>query len=1015
MAFLLLALAFPVAPVLHATEVPLPTLVVGRATGGVVVDGKLEEAAWRHAACIPTLQDWKTGEVVAPPTQVRVCWDPWKLYVAYVCREPHPDQLVARMKGEVWNDDDVELFVHPPGRFAYYHFMVNSLGRWQSEKSHGGAYGARAHAAAVVGKDRWTVELAVPWSDLNGPPKAGETWRMNFNRVRKPSPGFFGLWSVTRGPFHNPARFGNVRFVFRVPCLVREVSPGRGVLGMNRVHVAGFSTGARNAAATVRLGTATVATKKLPPAGAWEVKTTCAVKLDSAETLTVCVRDQSGVAYEQSFPVVIPGREELLALKGAAAQAERRVAQRRLPAALRQGLLARAASAHALLGRANREIRRAILDNRGVPEKGWDAVLTEARRRAAVLSGPVVWTRNPFFVTTPSSLPKAMPDQVQLQLETVLNEQETGALLISNLFRGKALELRVRLGPLEAVSGTGTTALEPFALGAERLTLAEAAMVRSATRGRLADPVLPLDEAGRLFVPAGETRELWLTVDTFQAKPGLYRGSLRLAPFAPTAHPWTLAVPVSVRVWPVKLRKTVALRVFNFDYGRGGRSEAWLRDLLHHRVNVFALRAPVPNAQGVADFSVLDEPLRRVGPHGLVFFESWFFRSQGWRPRHERWVKDFVAYMKSKGYDYDDWVLHIFDETLSDLFLDTAKAIKRVDPRLRLFSDRMGTPAEVKRFAPYVDYWCPHFAALAKPGLKTMRETGHPIWTYDCGSGKAVAPTHNRALPWCAWRYRLEGVCYWTYFSSYGDTWNDFDFDHPDWSKVYPGRTGEPVSSKRWEAWREGLEDWALFDLYSRTLKTKGATAADRKLLSQIDAIGSAADAPAEVLERVSTQVLHRVLDLEGIHEPPFPPDCTVAWTVRRAGDGRGRVLRLVAESSGGKRQTGAALHSATDRSWTFLLERVDARQGDKVVLRLRAKGKGRLKAGICEGFHWGGDGTGHRTTVRIYPLHPAWTRITLEHVVRAQPVEALIGFDYGNAGSSAEVRDYRIEVVAGK
>jgi len=400
----------------------------------------------------------------------------------------------------------------------------------------------------------------------------------------------------------------------------------------------------------------------------------------------------------------------------------------------------------------------------------------------------------------------------------------------------------------------------------------------------------------------------------------------------------------------------------------------------------------------------------------MIFFESWFFRSKGWQPRYARWVRDLVAYMESKGLAYNDWVLHIFDETLSDRFLSTAREIKKVDPKLRLFSDRMGPPERIAEFAPVLDYWCPHFRDLTKPGFQAMRRSGHPVWTYDCGSGKAISPTHNRALPWCAWYRKLDGVCYWTYFSNYGDPWDDFDRGHPDWSKVYTDHAGNPVSSKRWEAWREGLEDMALFDLYTKTLDKHGgsgkSTVVDRKLQQDIAAVGAAADATADTIQSIVDRVRQRILSLGGIHDIAFPAYCQIAWTSRRAGDGRGRVQRLTALPDGPSRQVGACLLSQTARSWTFLIQPVQAETGDRVVLELRARGKGRIKMGVCEGFQWGGNGAGHRTTLRFVSLESAWQSVRVEHVVGKQhPIEALIGFDYGNADAAAEVRDYRVTV----
>ena len=114
-----------------------PTLAIGRTERPPVVDGGLEDPAWSNAACIPVLQDWRTGRPLSPGTRVYACWDSAALYVAWDCREPDVRNIVARTKGDVWQDDDVELFLQRPGRPDYRHLMVNPLGRVQCIESAG--------------------------------------------------------------------------------------------------------------------------------------------------------------------------------------------------------------------------------------------------------------------------------------------------------------------------------------------------------------------------------------------------------------------------------------------------------------------------------------------------------------------------------------------------------------------------------------------------------------------------------------------------------------------------------------------------------------------------------------------------------------------------------------------------------------------------------------------------------------------------------------------------------------
>lgn len=56
-----------------------------------------------------------------------------------------------------------------------------------------------------------------------------------------------------------------------------------------------------------------------------------------------------------------------------------------------------------------------------------------------------------------------------------------------------------------------------------------------------------------------------------------------------------------------------------------------------------------------------------------------------------------------------------------------------------------------------------------------------------------------------------KGVGFWAYSDTSGSSaWDDFDGRRPDYAVVYENKNG-PVSSRRWEAFREGIEDYQLF------------------------------------------------------------------------------------------------------------------------------------------------------------------------------------------------------------
>ena len=58
----------------------------------------------------------------------------------------------------------------------------------------------------------WTVEMAIPWSDLEVPrPEQGEVWGFNLNRSRRTKAEYVD-WSATFGNFHRAERYGDLIF-----------------------------------------------------------------------------------------------------------------------------------------------------------------------------------------------------------------------------------------------------------------------------------------------------------------------------------------------------------------------------------------------------------------------------------------------------------------------------------------------------------------------------------------------------------------------------------------------------------------------------------------------------------------------------------------------------------------------------------------------------------------------------------------------------------------------------------
>ena len=201
-----------------------PVAYVPEAESPPQIDGKLDEEAWEKT---PVLRIARTLDGTGPapqPSDARLLRDGKCLYVAFRCADPLVNKVNARRRphdDDLWQDDSVEVFLGFDG--AYYHFGVNAAGSTYDAKGKDAGWTSGFRAAAAVGKDEWTAELAIPLDKLIGEGKPPKAWIANFNRNRYTAGTWQeSAWSPTySGDSHVPARFGQL--LFRDP--PREEAP----------------------------------------------------------------------------------------------------------------------------------------------------------------------------------------------------------------------------------------------------------------------------------------------------------------------------------------------------------------------------------------------------------------------------------------------------------------------------------------------------------------------------------------------------------------------------------------------------------------------------------------------------------------------------------------------------------------------------------------------------------------------------------------------------------------------
>lgn len=173
----------------------------------LVIDGKLDEQAWKNAKWTENFIDIEG--VVEPKfkTRAKMLWDNNYFYVAAELIEPHVSASLIKRDTIIYFDNDFEVFIDPEGdTHNYFEFEMNALNTvWDLLMVKPYRDGAPAVVAWDIAglksavdiqgtinnpndtDEKWIVEIAFPIEILCEKkikrPKHKDIWRVNFSRV----------------------------------------------------------------------------------------------------------------------------------------------------------------------------------------------------------------------------------------------------------------------------------------------------------------------------------------------------------------------------------------------------------------------------------------------------------------------------------------------------------------------------------------------------------------------------------------------------------------------------------------------------------------------------------------------------------------------------------------------------------------------------------------------------------------------------------------------------------------
>ena len=432
-----------------------------------------------------------------------------------------------------------------------------------------------------------------------------------------------------------------------------------------------------------------------------------------------------------------------------------------------------------------------------------------------------------------------------LNVEAFQGEIESAAINIFN-FGSRSLTLRVEPEPFEPASGETQNAVPAW----EVIIAHEVLDVPTQTQDMSADAIPKLNQARTIRIAPWDARQLWLNVDTKRLTPGVWNGRICLRSL--DVNPIEATAKLTVTVWEAKLPEESPLRLCHWGYVHRSiledQADAALDDQVSHGTNVFVATI-YPRAEfdengalvGEIDFSEHDAYVKRHAPHGIILFCGYQGSLRGpgghdspaYKKAHLAWLRAWVGHLAELGVGYDGFALYPIDEPglregLVERYIEYGKLAREADPKILMYTDPVNTDnerritmEELERMAPYVDIWCPNrggflleerrdlFDNKGAQMLAFMKSTGSTVWTYECSDhAKHQSPLgYYRAQAWLVWHHGLTGIGFWSYCTSSADPWYR-PASTNDYLLIYQG--DGVVASKRWEAIRDGIEDYAM-------------------------------------------------------------------------------------------------------------------------------------------------------------------------------------------------------------
>ena len=467
----------------------------------------------------------------------------------------------------------------------------------------------------------------------------------------------------------------------------------------------------------------------------------------------------------------------------------------------------------------------------------------------------LVWRASPWDKGDPGRLPPAKAAGLpKLKFEQAGNEREAVCLEFTGLMCGPRLDLRLVPLTVDEPKKKRFVSCDAFEIYEEPFVLFE--------KDRITAPLAP--KAGNVItLTPGCVTRVWVVFNSKGVRPGDYATRIVLKPMY-DVNIAEQSLDVSVKVWNFELPKTRDWPLKTFFWGPGYYdndevqalklthdyhiTHGWTKSQLYtfgiNRDRRMARRAgkddPVFFDRRLAE-TANEEFFRTAKALGMRFVFGW-----GAPDRTPEWFKVMDRRLSAMGFDRSDY---IFKTLLKDEFLKhhIPQNAARREAVVREFGTNLwfqcvylSTPPpmgatmddiEEAKLPEFYKMFTVIDGMLRDPKrgpdiVRRLRRKGCEVWSYKCARYMQTQDVldYYRFYVWECYMSGFDGAALWISFTKQGDDGWDSRDGYDD-GALWCGVGKSVLSTKRFEAWREGLEDVAYMDILARKMaaaKTEG-------------------------------------------------------------------------------------------------------------------------------------------------------------------------------------------------